>query len=153
MDAFGACWEERKNEAKRLWSLRDCCLDQGVGAKLRKMFPEEDGWKKLFEPDLQAFLDMLYCRCVLSTSMVECTFACFRRWVLKGSSRLGIDNIGSRHYLQSFLRAWERMNPGKKCGQTARGTTRKRPAWVAKSRTFAGYGRNTTCRDVFSGST
>ncbi len=123
-----------------------CCLDSGFGRRIRERF---ESAADLFQDDVQEFFHTVFTRVILSTALVECSFASFRRWVIKCGSAVGIENLSCRHTLQAFVRAMESMNPGMKIGAPILGSKRKRPPWVLKARTRAGYGKGLSGRDIF----
>ncbi len=139
--------QERRAEARLLLSMDNCCLDAGLGRKLKEKFG--DNVDALFEEDFQSFLYTMYCRVVVSTALIECTFASFRRWLIKAGTSVANDNIASRHTLQMFTRAYEKLNPHRKVGASVLGSRAKRPPWVKKARAKLGYKKGLSGRDVF----
>ncbi len=92
----------------------------------------------------------LFCRTIVSTAFIECTFAGLRRWCIKAGTSIGNDSVAARHTLQCFVRAMESMNGKFKCGGAVSGKRNSRPPWVSKkARSMAGYGKSVSGRDVF----
>ncbi len=139
--------QERRAEADWLFRTNTCCLDPGLGKKIRERFASAD--ELLADEEAMKFFRMLFTRVVISTALVECSFAAFRRWLIKCGSAVGIQNLACRHTLQAFVRAMEHLNPGMRIGRPVLGTKKKRPPWILKARTRAGYGRGVSGRDVF----
>ncbi len=139
--------EERRAAADKLLRTSDCCLDPGLGKKLKARFGTVD---RLMEEDVQRFLRTLFERVILSTAFVECTFASFRRWLLKAGTSVGGENIAARHTLKMFRWAMEKMVPGCRVGKSVVTNKRKRPPWIDKAKSMAGYGRGITGKHVFS---
>ncbi|CAK0902985.1 unnamed protein product, partial [Prorocentrum cordatum] len=151
-----------KAECKReFMGAAECCLDPGLGRRLRQRIEASEGREEIDSPGVVAFLQAMWARVVLPTAFVECLFASHRQWLLRSSRPMGIWNIGRRHTLNQHMRACQKrvvqgMARGRQAAPAALGRAmrRCRPQWAhsKRKRAAASCGaRGTTGLSCFLG--
>jgi len=94
--------EKRLEVANLFFEVSLCCLDAGLGKRLRAML---SGPQDLFMPAVQEFLTNFFLRAVLSTAFIECLFAAYRQWLHKSYKPLKITTVGAKHVPHRFQQA------------------------------------------------
>ena len=116
---------DQQAAAKRLFDSPPCCLDPGLGRRLRNSV---DSWECLRQEPLRTFLKVFFQRAVVTSTFVERCFAALTRFSKPPQS---CATLAAKHTNATFAQIVEQWRASQ--GVCAREQTRARPAWMRTS--------------------
>lgn len=94
--------EQKRRAAERVTSEPECCLDVGVGRKIKAQARSAD--QLLGNEDLLCFLTWFFNQIILTSSFIECLFASFRQWMLRLNKPISAASLVRKHVNSRALR-------------------------------------------------
>ena len=132
---------DQQAAAKRLFDCPLCCLDEGLGRRLRNSV---DSWECLLQEPLRTFLKVFFQRAVVTSTFVERCFAALTRFSKPPQS---CATLAAKHTNATFAQIVEQWRASQ--GVCAHEQTRTRPAWMQTSvRGFSLNGYQLFARDM-----
>ncbi len=116
--------QEREASADRFLRARPCCLDAGLGRRLRAAVHHR---ADLFDEELVSAMRAAFDRVVVTSTWVERLFARFRAWTSVDRQTVSLAGLASRQHTslwRTWVEAW-RLKQG-----VARPSHKRRPSWV-----------------------
>ena len=132
---------DQQAAAKSLFDCPLCCLDEGLGRRLRNSV---DSWECLLQEPLRTFLKVFFQRAVVTSTFVERCFAALTRFSKPPQS---CATLAAKHTNATFAQIVEQWRASQ--GVCAHEQTRTRPAWMRASvRGFKQNGYHLFARDM-----
>ena len=113
---------DQQAAAKRLFDCPLCCLDEGLGRRLRNSV---DSWECLLQEPLRTFLKVFFQRAVVTSTFVERCFAALTRFSKPPQS---CATLAAKHTNATFAQIVEQWRASQ--GVCAHEQTKSRPAWM-----------------------
>ena len=85
---------EREYYGQKFLDTKPCCMDRGFCRELKKTV---DTMQKLFDPLIMLFLVLMFNRCLLATTFIECLFAALRQWLLLSNKPMALSSLAAKH--------------------------------------------------------
>ncbi len=108
-----------------------CCLDHGVGRRLRTKVRSS---KDLLAEDLLEFLEEFFCRISLANQYVECLFAGYMQWINKSNKPLSIWNLARSHIARQNMKFHQHCVASRNHKSVLKRSAKCRPVWVKSKR-------------------
>ena len=119
----------REQTISEFLSVPSCCLDTGLGARLRKHIEHCGGQTEI--PDLlDSFLTALFERVVVTSTQVELMFPSLTRWSLASDKGTGLPTLSAKATINQFAQAAERWRNTLTEQKREAKAGASRPAWM-----------------------